>query len=357
MVEIAEFVAKMTHGNPLVILDVREPEEFVDWSIPGAINIPLADVTSRVGEIPEGELVVVCARGARATQAAGILRDLGLDPDVLDQGMAAWARAFSTATQSFGSVKVIQLQRRGKGCLAYLVGSGDECVVIDPPLDVERIMELAEGQGWRVGTVVDTHVHADHVSGASLLANLTSADYLVNDADDVGRGTGSLCDSQEIGFGGSKLRVMFTPGHTRGSTTFVLDDHALFTGDVLMIESVGRPDLADKAEEFAHQLYASLQALMQFDDEAVVFPAHYGPRLLVPFGEMIKTTIGTLRTNQPALAFGEDEFVAWASAAATNRPPSYQQIVALNMAIEEPSPEAASDLEIGPNRCAVSAPN
>ena len=97
MVEIAEFVAKMTHGNPLVILDVREPEEFVDWSIPGAINIPLADVTSRVGEIPEGELVVVCARGARATQAAGILRDLGLDPDVLDQGMAAWgvSRSFN----------------------------------------------------------------------------------------------------------------------------------------------------------------------------------------------------------------------------------------------------------------------
>jgi glyoxylase-like metal-dependent hydrolase (beta-lactamase superfamily II)/rhodanese-related sulfurtransferase len=359
MLEISELLAKMAQGKTVALVDVREPDEFADWAIPGAINIPLGDVASRISDIPEGELILICARGGRAGQAAEMLRDLGLglDPEVLKDGMAGWAHAFDTASQTFGSVEVIQLRRRGKGCLAYLVASAGECVVIDPPMDLERVTEIAAQHHWRIVAVLDTHLHADHVSGASLLASLTGAEYLVNGADGGVRGTAVLSDGQEICFGESKLRVMFTPGHTRGSTTYVLNDQALFTGDVLMVESVGRPDLADQAEAFAHQLYASLQALMQIRDDAVVFPAHYGTSVLAHFGEMIETTIGTLRATQPALADDEASFVAWACAAATPRPPSYQQIVALNMGAQEPSAEAVGDLELGPNRCAVSTPH
>ena len=356
-VDVNEFVAKMAKGETLALVDVREPDEFADWAIPGAINIPLGDIERRMSDIPEGELIVVCAKGGRAAQAAEVLAGHGLSPVVLDDGMASWARAFDSASQTFQSAEVVQLRRRGKGCLSYLVGSDDECVVIDPPMDVSRVLDLAQQHTWRITAVVDTHLHADHVSGASLLASLTGADHLVNRADGGARGTASLEDGQEIRFGSSMLRVMFTPGHTRGSTTYVLDNEALFTGDVLMIESVGRPDLADQAEAFAHELYASLQKLMAFGDDAVVLPAHYGPSVAAPFGDMIETTIGTLRATQPALAQEEAPFVAWATEAATLRPPSYQQIVALNMADSEPSPEEAAELEIGPNRCAVSTPH
>ncbi len=356
-VDVKDFVAKLASGDVLALVDVREPDEFADWSIPGTINIPLGDVEARMAEIPPGELIIICAKGGRAAQAAELLAGHGLTPAVLEDGMAAWARAFDSASQNFRSAQVVQLRRRGKGCLSYLVGSDDECVVIDPPMDGERVLDLAKQHNWRIVAVVDTHLHADHVSGASLLASLTGADHLVNRADGGARGTASLEDGQEIRFGSSMLRVLFTPGHTRGSTTYVLDNEALFTGDVLMIESVGRPDLADQAEAFAHELYASLQKLMAFGDDTVVLPAHYGPSVAAPFGDMIETTIGHLRATQPALAQEEAPFVAWATEAATLRPPSYQQIVALNLSESEPSAQEAAELEIGPNRCAVATPH
>lgn len=351
------FVEKLASGQPLAIIDVREPDEFEDWAIPGAINIPLGQVAERRGEIPTGELIVVCARGSRAQQAADILRDAGLHPEVLEDGMAGWARAYDVASQNFGDIEVVQLRRRGKGCLSYLVGSVDQCVVIDPPLDIERVIELAALRGWKIICVVDTHLHADHVSGASLLASACGAQHLVNRADGGARGSGALEDGQAIHFASSQLKVMFTPGHTRGSTTFVLDDQALFTGDVLMIESVGRPDLADQADAFAHQLYQSLLSLKAFGDDAIVLPAHYGPTVPVEFGVMIQTSIGQLRASQAALSDDEETFVAWACAAVTLRPPSYQKIVALNMAEADPDRSEAAELEVGPNRCAVSTPH
>ena len=134
---------------------------------------------------------------------------------------------------------------------------------------------------------------------------------------------------------------------------YQLGDYAIFTGDTLFLESVGRPDLADQAEAFAHHLYESLhQRVLPLPDDIVVFPAHYGASVPIRSGEFVSSSLGALRRTLPALRLNEREFIEWAIANVKDRPPNYQHIVLVNMG-RETLDDAASELELGPNRCAV----
>ena len=132
-----------------------------------------------------------------------------------------------------------------------------------------------------------------------------------------------------------------------------LGDLAVFTGDTLFLDSVGRPDLAEQAEPFAHHLYASLhRRVLPLPDSVTVFPAHYGPVVEVVEGVFVARPLGELRGQLAALTLGEDDFVSWALANVKDRPPNYQQIVLVNMGRVSVSAETI-ELEVGPNRCAI----
>jgi glyoxylase-like metal-dependent hydrolase (beta-lactamase superfamily II) len=154
---------------------------------------------------------------------------------------------------------------------------------------------------------------------------------------------------------GVDLRVssVSVPGHTEGSTMYQLGEHAIFTGDTLFLESVGRPDLADEAEAFAHHLYESLhQRVLPLSDEITVFPAHFGPSVEVHAHEFVARELGSLRYELAALALDEDAFVAWAVANVKDRPGNYKEIVRINAGQVDLEADGA-DLEMGPNRCAI----
>jgi glyoxylase-like metal-dependent hydrolase (beta-lactamase superfamily II) len=119
------------------------------------------------------------------------------------------------------------------------------------------------------------------------------------------------------------------------------------------LESVGRPDLADQAELFAHHLYRSLhERVLPLRDDIMVFPAHYGASVKITSGQFVARPLGELRSTLPALALSEDDFVAWAIANVKDRPPNYQHIVLIN-AGREAMGSGVAELELGPNRCAV----
>ncbi len=346
----------MDGDTALYLIDVRDPEEVAEWQIPGVRNIPLSRLASLIHEIPrDKELVLICAKGARAQQGAEILAKMGIASRVLEGGMAAWATTYDHVEGDFGGATVVQVRRRGKGCLSYVLGAGDTAVVIDPSRQLDQYLDVAKKHGWRITHVLDTHLHADHLSGARDLSTRTGAALWLNPADHFDFDFEPLSDGRAVDLKpGVQLVVssVSVPGHTEGSTMFKLDDVAIFTGDTLFLESVGRPDLADQAESFAHNLYASLhERVLPLPDEIMVFPAHYGAGVAVLSDQFVAKPLGALRNVLPALALEEDDFVRWATANVKDRPPNYQRIVLVNAG--RAGLDEGAELELGPNRCAI----
>ncbi len=354
-----ELVSILDTDASLFLLDVREPDEVQDWQIPGVHNVPLGSLASKLEEIPrDRNVVVICAKGARAQQGAEILAGEGIPSRVLEGGMGSWASTYDTVTGDFGGATVVQVRRRGKGCLSYVIGAGEKCVVLDPSLDTQKYEAIARDHGWRITHVLDTHLHADHISGARQLVAETGAQLWLNPSDPFNFDYEPLSDGRTIELTDVvKITVaaVKVPGHTEGSTLYQLGDEAIFTGDTLFLESVGRPDLADQAEPFAHNLYKSLhERILPLRDDIEVFPAHYGASVEVHAGKFVAKKLGELRGTLPALLLSETEFVAWAVANVKDRPPNYQRIVRVNAGLEEVSAEAA-EMELGPNRCAIAS--
>ena len=358
--EPAELAARLGTSDQPFVLDVREPNEFAAWSIPSAVNIPLGELEARVSEVPtDREVVTVCASGSRSSMAAEILSRGGRRVANLAGGMAAWVMVYDAVTVELDDVRVVQVRRRAKGCLSYLVGAGDQTFVVDPSLDTEVYRRLADEHGWRIVRVFDTHLHADHLSGARLLAEETGASIHLNPADTFDFAYEPLCDEDRFELPGRvsfRVAAIHPPGHTRGSTIYVVADRLVLSGDTLFVDSVGRPDLADRAEEFAHNLYHSLHdKVLSLPDDAFVLPGHYGENVIVAPDRPVGVALGELRQVLAPLSYDEDQFVSWATARAAPRPPNYEEIIRANMGRTDVSLLALRQLEVGPNRCSASA--
>ena len=343
-----------------LLLDVREEEEFSSWHINGALNIPLDQLADRLGEIARGrELVLICAVGLRAERGANFLSSVGYRVRVLTGGMQSWGRTYEVVESDLGGVIVCQVRRRGKGCLSYVVGAGDRAVVIDPSTELDQYQSIAAAHGFTISHVLDTHLHADHLSGARALATKMGATLLLNPADPFEYDFTPIVNDLRIELSASMhltVSAVSAPGHTEGSTVYQLGSIALFTGDTLFLESVGRPDLADFAEPFARSLYRSLHnVVLPLDDDMMIFPAHYGESVHVRFGELVTKRLGELRLSLPALAYDEEDFVHWAISHVTDRPPNYVEIVRFNAGRPRLEFNELRQLELGPNRCAIAS--
>ena len=356
--EPAELAARLGTENAPFVVDVREPLEFAAWSIPSAVNIPLGELAARASEVPEDrEVVSVCASGSRSSAAAELLSHLGRRVVNLTGGMAAWAMVYDAVTLELDDVRVVQVRRRGKGCLSYLVGTGDQVFVVDPSADTGVYVRLADEHGWTISRVFETHLHADHLSGARALAEATGASLHLNPADTFEFPYLPLSDGDRFELPGGvsfQVTALHTPGHTRGSTVYAIADRIVLSGDTLFVESVGRPDLADRAEEFAHDLYHSLHdKVLALADEALILPAHYGDDVVIRPDQPVGAPLGTLRQALAPLSYDEEAFVSWATSHSVPRPSNYAEIVQANMGRTRLPLGALRHLESGPNRCAI----
>ncbi len=350
-----------TEAEPF-LLDVREPDEVTAWPMPRARNIPLGLLGEHLGDLPvDREIVVLCASGNRSRAASHALARAGFQVANLAGGMAAWGSVYDEAEVKVGSARIIQFRRRGKGCLSYLVGSGDEAFALDVSLDIDRYAQAAAANGWHITRVLDTHLHADHLSGSRLLALRTGASLHLNPADTFDFDYVPLSHEEQLSLPGDtvvSVATLHTPGHTQGSTLFRVDAPgeraALITGDTLFVDGVGRPDLAERAEEFARNLHRSLhQHVLGLPDDTLVLPAHYGSEVQVCPGVPVAASIGELRRSLEPLSLDEDAFVAWAASRVTPRPPNYEDIVTANMGRSPQDALALRHLESGPNRCSA----
>ncbi len=351
-----ELAERLGTAEEPYLLDVREADEVAAWSIPGVAHLPLGELAARLGDVPaDREVVVVCASGNRSMQAAALLAAEGRAVWNLAGGMNAWGQVYDTANVEVSGGRIVQVRRRGKGCLSYVIGAGGEAFVIDPSMHLDQYLSIAARSGWRISRVFDTHLHADHVSGARELARHTGASLHLSPHDTFDFGYAPLSHDERFALPDGlaiTVSVFHTPGHTEGSVVFTVGGEAVLTGDTLFVDGVGRPDLAERAEEFASNLHRSLhETVLGLPGHLQILPAHYGSATRVVPERPVATTLGELRTSVPALSLDETSFVVWAATEVKERPPNYVEIVRINMGRRDLV--GFETLEAGPNRCSI----
>jgi len=355
----------LAERRPVTVLDIRTDVDREQWAIPGSLHVNAYDAL-KVGKpgplatfpLPAGQPVVtVCGAGRVSVTAADMLAARGLDARSLAGGMKAWSLAWNTADVPLAdtSIRIVQVRRTGKGCLSYVVGSKGDAAVIDPSLPPDVYRDLARRRGWRVRYVLETHIHADHLSRARQLAEAEGAELLLPEQRRVHFPFKAIADGDRISVGAATITAQRTPGHTDESTSYVLNGETVFTGDTLFVRGVGRPDLhadAEGARQRARALFDSLTRLRALGPEVLVLPAHTSEP--IAFDERaIAGRMGDLETWLSEWLESEQTFVERLVSRLPATPPNFSRIVELNEAGHLPAGDP-TDLEAGANRCAVS---
>lgn len=366
-----ELTRIVINREPLFILDVRNESDFKSWKIEGqgisTVNIPYFDLLEGVDEIldqlpTDKKILVVCAKEGSSKFVAEQLVEAGRSGIYyLAGGMKAWSEHLEPVKvgELTGGGSLYQFVRIGKGCLSYMVISDGEAAVIDTARMTAAYEKFASDQGVQINHTLDTHLHADHISGGRQLAGNNKATYWLppKDAEEVTFNYSALEEGHSITIGSTTIQIqpVYSPGHTIGSTSLLIDGKYLLSGDILFVESIGRPDLAGKADDWVGDLYTSLYRTFKgLSDELIVLPAHFGKITELDESGRVSARLADLYMNNPGLQIDrESEFRSMVTGNLPEHPHAYQEIRQTNMGKLQPPEEEQQEMETGPNRCAV----
>ncbi|RBI58383.1 MBL fold metallo-hydrolase [halophilic archaeon] len=360
-------------GEDVFVLDVRSEGDFEEWHLDDetvdVVNYPYFELLDGIPEdlhddLPDDRrITVLCAKGGSSEMIAKHLETAGYDVDHLERGMKGWARIYQYEELDTNvDATVAQYQRPSSGCLAYLIASDGEAAVIDPlRAFTDEYVQDIRTLGIELTYAVDTHIHADHISGIRDLATETDATPVLPESA-ASRGIEydgdyeTVEDGATLTVGDVDIEVIHTPGHTTGMTAYKVGN-VLFTGDGLFTESVARPDLEDSeaAMDAARTLYESLhEKVLSLPEESIVAPAHFSDAATPGDDGTYTAELGEVIDRMDALTMDEDEFVEFIVEDMPPRPANYEEIIATNLGRESPDDEEAFELELGPNNCAAS---
>jgi glyoxylase-like metal-dependent hydrolase (beta-lactamase superfamily II)/rhodanese-related sulfurtransferase len=364
-----ELKRRMDLPEGVVILDVRASSAYQDWRIEGrnvySVNIQNSKLreygVSSFAEIPKDkEIVAVCAKGISAQDTVKMLEDSGYQAVCLKGGMSAWSEFYEpVSVVQTERLHVTQFIRLAKGCLSYMVTSKGEAAVVDAGRHIDRYIEFAKQHGVKIQHVLDTHLHADHISGGRALAEATGAKYWIAEEEMVDA-TGSfepLADGTKISLGDTSLTIMAlkTPGHTVASTSFLVDNKYLVAGDTIFLSGLGRPDLKGRVREMANLLFDTVTGtIANLPGDILVLPGHFSNFWEINRDGYVGALLEEIRSKNPLLHTTEREaFVEKVVGNTGATPPNYETIIGINRGLLHASDAEKTELEIGPNRCAV----
>ena len=379
-------------GEDVTLLDTRMESEYEEWHIDGetvtSINVPYfeflddeidEDVLERIPA--DREITVLCAKGGASEYVAGRLVERGYDVDHLEDGMNGWASIYEAVEveRYHGAGTLLQYQRPSSGCLGYLLYDDGEAAIIDPLRAftdryladaaelgsaslASQARQDADELGVELTYALDTHIHADHISGVRDLDNEGVTGIIPEAAVDRGvTYTDELTtaeDGDSFQVGDATIETVSTPGHTTGMTSYLVDGSLLATGDGLFVESVARPDLEEGDEgapDAARLLYESLQErVLTLSDDVLIGGAHFSDAAEPADDGTYTAPVGDLVEAMGALTMDEDEFVDLLLSDMPPRPANYEDIIATNLGQNAVDDEEAFTLELGPNNCAAS---
>ncbi|MGB9933484.1 MBL fold metallo-hydrolase [Haloarcula amylolytica] len=363
-------------GEDVTLLDARMQSDYDEWRIDGdnvmSINIPYFefledDIDEGVLErIPDDrEVTVLCAKGGASEYVAGTLAERGYDVNHLEDGMNGWASIYEAVEveRYDGAGTLLQYQRPSSGCLGYLLYDDGEAALIDPlRAFTDRYLDDAADLGVDLQYALDTHIHADHISGVRALDDEGVEGVIPEAAVDRGVTYADELTTAEDGdtfaVGDATIETVSTPGHTTGMTSYLVDGSLLATGDGLFIESVARPDLEEGDEgapDAARMLYESLQErVLTLPEDTLVGGAHFSDAAEPAEDGTYTAPIGELVEEMDALTMDEDDFVELILSDMPPRPANHEEIIATNLGQNAVDDEEAFTLELGPNNCAAS---
>lgn len=279
------------HSKPKVLLDVRGNEETTLGTLPGAVKIPLPELEVRIAEIAKGSSVFVyCASGGRAAQAAAKLSSHGFEV-VFHANQGGYKELKSLWNPPATSLHFEQLFDEATSTFTYIIADKEtrDAAIVDSVREhAESYASTVEERGYRLKYLIETHIHADHITAnAWLRAKFPEATIALHGDAGV---TGSILPLKEgsrLSVGKIEILVLATPGHTKESLSFLVNNEKLLTGDTLFIDSCGRTDF--QAGD-TRAMYESLKKLTKLGPDTLVYPAHdYKGRRVSSIAEQLTT--------------------------------------------------------------------
>lgn len=370
-----ELYAWIEQKQPHLYIDVRNELDFERFHIEGPhdielLNIPYFDFLEEpeqtIGLLDASRSIkVICAKEGSAKFIADMLEEFGFeDVSWLAKGIISWGNVLiAKEIESPDHYRMWQFNRPGKASCSYGLAFGGELMLFDVSKNLDFYRNFANEHGLRIAKIFETHLQADYISGGPALADELNIDYIAHAGDFETSNVRyrPVLDGEYISFdttGGPSVLCTHSPGHTPGSTTYVIDERFMISGDTVFIVSVGRPDLGKKVVEWAKQLYDTLKnRICVLPDELFVLPSHYTDwKREANDSFLIINDFGTVKALNESIYSIEDEseFISWVEENMRPQPEEYNRIRRVNAKIDDVDIEVAEELDLGKNQCAAS---
>ena len=371
--EARELYNWLADQEDIVIVDVRNNKEFAKFNVEGPhpckmFNIPYFDFMEveeeSIAKLPAGSRIrIVCAKEASAKYVAEIVHNNGFeDVGYLKGGINSWGnllvpKLLSTSDQ----YDLYQFIRPGKASCSYGVVAGEQMMLFDPSRNHEFYLSFAQEKKADIVKTFETHLQADYIAGSRIISEKTGAEFLANTGDFTGSKINytELTDNSLHGFGpnGPEVKAIFTPGHTPGSTSYLIDNKFLITGDTVFIESIGRPDLGGQAEQWATMLFNTMNMIKEMDHQLMILPGHFMDWEEADEQLNFISTLGEIIAKNSSIfdMVNVDDFITFIKDNMRPQPEEYQKIRLINANLEQVDEDEQNTLDIGKNECAATA--
>ena len=361
----------LTQKEDIIVLDVRNEEDFGRFSVEGPfpfdmVNVPYFDFMEEedasVAKVSHDKPVkVVCAKEGSAQYVGEILMNHGFkDVAFLTGGIKTWGNMLTPKriNPESDDYALYQFIRPAKASCNYGLLYKGEMVNFDPSRNYDFYQSFADSQNVKIVRTFETHLQADYISGSKKIADVTGAEIMANvdDFKDASFQYSGVKDgeSYSVGGDGPEIKVLHSPGHTPGSTSYIIDDKYFITGDTVFILSVGRPDLGGKAEEWSVMLFDTLTNKVQnLDKKLKVLPGHFmdwneanDSLLFVEnLGEVIHHNAGIFKISTP------ENFTQYIMDNMRKSPEIYGEIRKVNVGWLDVDMNEADIMDLGKNEC------
>jgi len=326
--------------------------EFVEKEAESAERVP-----------PSKPIRIVCAKEGSAKFVGEILVNQGWkDVAYLQGGIKTWGNMLAPRpVAEKDGYRLFQFIRPGKASCSYGLLVNDEMAVFDPSRNVNFYEQFAKDHRCRVVKTFETHLQADYISGSQELSKRTGAAILGHE-DDFQHSVFSYSrvkdqDVFRLSSGGPEIRAVHMPGHTPGSTSYLIDHTYLISGDAIFILSIGRPDLGGKAVEWAKLLFNTIKTqIASLNDSIVVLPGHYMDWTEMNAEGLFADSLGNVRKrNADIYGIGDEkDFIKFIQDNIRPQPEVYAKIRQVNAGLTLADEEEQEVMDLGKNECAAS---